>query len=90
VQYRRIDRYLTAQQVPMPTAGQPNTATTRFHRPLEAYITALAAHGFAVDCLREIPTYLARPPSPRAAAENRALQEIPMFLGLRARRVSHS
>lgn len=86
LQYRRVDRYLTPLPVPMPTVGRRDGgATTRFHRPLEAYVNGLAARGFAVDCLREIPTHLARPPGPRAAEETRALREVPMFLAVRAR-----
>jgi ubiquinone/menaquinone biosynthesis C-methylase UbiE len=84
--YRRVDRYLTQLAAPMKTyRGRPGT-TRSFHRPLEAYINGLAAQGLLVEQLREIPTYKGRPNGSRASAEDMANQEIPLFLGLRARK----
>jgi hypothetical protein len=85
LQYRRIDRYLTPIVVPMkPPTGRAEGATRSFHRPLEAYINGLGAHGLLVDCIDEVPTYKISEAGPHAAAENRANEEIPLFLGLRA------
>jgi hypothetical protein len=57
LQYRRVDRYLTPLPVPVETIGnQERRATTRFHRPLHAYVNALGACGFVVDCMKEIAT----------------------------------
>jgi SAM-dependent methyltransferase len=87
LQYRRIDRYLSPLAVPMETVGSPERfITVRFHRPLEHYVASLAEVGLLIDRLIEIPGQQTRPNGPRARAENFALQEIPMFLGLRARR----
>lgn len=89
LQYRRVDRYLTPLPVPVETVGGPpgGAPVLRFHRPLNEYINGLAEHGFLVDHLQEIPTYYeVRTGGPRARAENFALQEIPVFLALRARR----
>ena len=85
LQSRRIDRYLTPLVVPMETVGRTDrAATARFHRPLAAYVEGLAEIGFFVDRLIELPSQKARPDGPRSSAENAALREIPMFLGLRA------
>jgi hypothetical protein len=46
-----------------------------FHRPLEAYINGLGSQGLLVECVREIA-------APKEA------QEIPLFLGLRARKLA--
>ena len=85
LQYRRVDRYLTRLAVPMKRYGPAGSGATRsYHRPLSAYVNGLAAHGLFVDRVREIPTWKAAPPGPRARAERLAGQEIPLFLGLRA------
>jgi ubiquinone/menaquinone biosynthesis C-methylase UbiE len=87
LQSRRVDRYLSPLVVPMEVVGpRAAGATARFHRPLAEYVQALAEVGLLIDRLREIPGQKIRPAGPRARAENVALQEIPMFLGLRARR----
>jgi len=85
LQYRRVDRYLTPLAVPMrATAGGRTSYTTSFHRPLHTYINGLAAHGFAVDAMKELPLARGRGAGPRARAEQAAAQEIPQFLALRA------
>ena len=89
LQYRRIDSYLTPLDVPMQEYGRKNgkrrpDVTRSYHRPLEAYVAALAESGFVVDALKEIP-------GGNSAAENkaqrRARREIPLFLGIGARRL---
>ncbi len=88
LQYRRVDRYLSPLAVPMETVGGPERGmTVRFHRPLEQYVASLSEVGLLIDRLVEIPGHKVRPSGPRAKAENFALREIPMFLGLRARRI---
>jgi SAM-dependent methyltransferase len=82
--YRRIDAYLGEMAVPMKALG--NARTVAFHRPISAYVNGLAAVGFAVDAMVELPDLPEnlRPPGRRPA--DRADDEIPLFLGLRARR----
>jgi SAM-dependent methyltransferase len=91
--YRRVDAYLTPMAVPMKALG--DTLPTRsYHRPLSSYVNGLAAVGFAVDALVELPDLpgVARPgrrraeTRPETRAETRADAEIPLFLALRARR----
>jgi ubiquinone/menaquinone biosynthesis C-methylase UbiE len=81
LQYRRIDRYLTPLNIPMKQHKRGTTIS--FHRPISAYINALAEVGLLVDKLDEITTY--------QRGENRAAQrandEIPLFMGLRARKL---
>lgn len=89
--YRRVDRYLTPLPVPMKVLpGQaPGEATRSFHRPVGAYVNALASCGLLVDRLVEAPGHKA-PPAPTPAAQDaaeRARQEFPLFLGLRARKI---
>jgi ubiquinone/menaquinone biosynthesis C-methylase UbiE len=84
LQYRRVDRYLTP--LPVPMTPLPGRATRSFHRPLSAYVNALADHGLLVERMVEVPG----PPPPDATdprAADRARQEIPLFLGLRARKL---
>jgi ubiquinone/menaquinone biosynthesis C-methylase UbiE len=84
LQYRRVDAYLTPMAVPMKSLGR-NTPTRAFHRPISRYVNEMAAAGFAVDAMLELPdlSLEVRPrPSKRRSARDDA--EIPLFLGLRA------
>ena len=83
--YRRVDAYLSPMAVPMKELGS-GRPTRSHHRPISAYVNGLAAEGFAVDAMREIPDSLdeGRPRGRRAGS--RAASEIPLFLALRARR----
>ncbi|NDJ54593.1 MAG: class I SAM-dependent methyltransferase [Chloroflexi bacterium] len=81
LQYRRVDRYLTP--LPVPLKAYEGGVTRSFHRPLNDYINGLAAAGLLTAQMLEIPTYKeAR--GPKAKAEKRANEEIPLFLGLLA------
>jgi SAM-dependent methyltransferase len=82
--YRRVDSYLGEMAVPMKAFGDARTVA--FHRPISSYVNGLAAVGFAVEAMLEIPDLPEglRPPGRRPA--DRADMEIPLFLGLRARR----
>lgn len=82
LQFRRVDRYLTPLPVPM-----RGGATRSFHRPLEDYINGLAVNDMLLDRLAEIPAYDEREAQSQTRAENIADREIPLFLGLRARKI---
>jgi SAM-dependent methyltransferase len=90
LQFRRVDSYLTPNKIPIQVhpGSQPGLVAWSFHRPLQAYVRALAAAGFAIDALEEWPSHRACQPGPRAKAEDRARDEIPLFLAIRA--VLHS
>jgi SAM-dependent methyltransferase len=88
LQYRRVDRYLTPLPVPMKQhPGQKSGVTISFHRPLGEYVNTLAAHHLLVERLEEIPVGDASLKKNRTKAEKLADDEIPLFLGLRARKV---
>jgi hypothetical protein len=75
--------------LPVPLKALPgkNTATTRsFHRPLQAYVNGLADQGLLVDRMEEIPAQKLAGGGAGSKAERMARDEIPLFLGLRARK----
>lgn len=90
VQYRRVDRYLEPRKTPITTHPGKDAAgyTWSFHKPLELYVKALAKAGLLIDALEEWASHKSSDSGPRAKAENVARKEIPMFLALRARKVS--
>ncbi len=89
LRFRRIDRYLTTLHVPLrPSRRGKRHRTKSFHRPLQAYINGLAECGLLVERVQEIPVKdVAQLANGRLKADKRASAEIPLFLGLRARKV---
>jgi len=83
--YRRVERYLTPAAVPMKAYAEvgaaPRGSTISFHRPVQAYVAALVAHGMVVDAYEELP-------DPVSFADKAGSPEIPLFLALRARRIN--
>ncbi len=89
LQYRRVDRYITPLPVPMKSyESQASGVTISFHRPISEYINTLAALGMCIDQMVEIPIGENSLKPNRTRAEKLADAEIPLFLGLRARRIS--
>jgi len=88
IQYRRIDRYLSElkNKIQMHPGDDPKEYTMSFHRPLQFYFKALQKNGFCVSRLEEWSSHKKSEPGPRAAAENQARAEIPLFLFLEARK----
>lgn len=89
-QYRRVDKYLTEAKVKiqMRPGADPGLTTVSFHRPLQFYVKALAKGGFAVVNLEEWISHKKSDSGPRAAEENRARKEIPMFMYLEAKKTA--
>ncbi|MFM9996082.1 MAG: pseudouridine synthase [Phycisphaerales bacterium] len=89
-QFRRVDGYLSPGQRaivmnPGEAAGGGAPVTTvTFHRPIQAYIAGLSNAGLLVAAVEEWASPRVSRPGPRAAEENRARREIPMFLAFRA------
>ncbi len=83
-QYRRVDAYLTEAKVKMQMhpGKDPGLTTVSFHRPLQFYFKALAKSGLCVATAEEWTSDRVSDSGPRAAAENRARKEIPLFLCL--------
>ena len=86
VQFRRVDRYLIPRKTPIVThpGRAPDQYTWTFHKPIEAYVKALRNAGLLVDAIEEWPSHKTSTSGPRAAAENAARKEIPMFMAIRA------
>jgi ubiquinone/menaquinone biosynthesis C-methylase UbiE len=86
VQFRRVDRYLLPRKEPIITHPGQKTGeyTWTFHRPMQFYIRTLRNAGLLTDAMEEWTSHKKSTSGPRAAAENLARGEIPMFLALRA------
>jgi 2-polyprenyl-3-methyl-5-hydroxy-6-metoxy-1,4-benzoquinol methylase len=92
-QARLVRQYLTSAPIAIQTHpglaahGRDASATTHFHRPLQAYINTLGNAGLLIDHIEEWTSHKKSQPGPRQAALDRARKEIPMFLALRGRKV---
>lgn len=92
-QYRRVDGYLSPahRSIVMNPGeaahGKPAVTTITWHRPIQSYVAAFAEAGLLLDALEEWPSHRTSQPGPRAAEQDRARREIPMFLALRGRKV---
>lgn len=86
LQYRRIDRYMTSQEIPIntnPGKGQKSPITWSFHRPLSYYFDSLQKAGFIIEQVEE---WCSDKVSVGDAArmENRGRSEFPLFLAIKA------
>jgi len=92
VQFRRVDQYLSEQSstiVMNPgqvAKGQPAVTTVTHHRPVSSYINACGQSGLVVDAVEEWSSQRMSEPGPRAAAENQARREIPLFMAIRCKK----
>jgi ubiquinone/menaquinone biosynthesis C-methylase UbiE len=86
VQYRRVNRYLLPRKSPIVThpGKSADQYTWSFHKPIEAYVKSLRNAGLLIDAIEEWPSHKISTSGPRAAAENIARKEIPMFMAVRA------
>ncbi|MSQ08343.1 MAG: SAM-dependent methyltransferase [Dehalococcoidia bacterium] len=87
MQTREVDRYLSPLSIPidMKPFNRPGEATTTtHHRPVSAYVNGFARAGLAVTALEEWPSHKVSQQGPKARAENRAREEFPLFMALRA------
>ncbi len=89
LQYRRVDSYLTPQKIPikMHPGYNPDLLTWTFHRPLSEYFGVLSSRGLAVIKLEEWVSHRESKPGSSSRMENRARDEIPMFLSLIAKKM---
>jgi SAM-dependent methyltransferase len=88
-QYRRVDRYLSPLSIPIsmsPSQGKESPKTWSYHFPLSYYTKILHSHGFATLFMEEW-TNPKTSTGGMAKTENRARQEIPMFLFLLAEKI---
>lgn len=86
LQYRRVDSYMSEMKVPikMHPGHDPEAITWSYHRPLSFYIRALCESGLLLKEMVELVSHRKSMPGERARAENRARDEIPLFLALLA------
>jgi len=85
VQYRRVDEYLSESQTEIdmtPGTEKENKkkSTVSFHRPLQVYFNTLINNGFLVGRLEEWNSNKKSEAGPRQKAEDKARQEIPLFM----------
>tara|TARA_R110002073_G_scaffold239285_1_gene400527 strand:- start:15823 stop:17901 length:2079 start_codon:yes stop_codon:yes gene_type:complete len=89
IQFRRVDQYLSEQsnQIVMNpgevSKGKPAITTVTHHRPVSSYINAGTENGLIVTGVEEWASQRVSEPGPRAAAENRARREIPLFMAIK-------
>lgn len=87
VQYRRVDRYLTPQKIPVTIhPGQHNSPVTwSFHHPLSDYSRTLNESGMSVSHIEE---WVSDKKSQGSVAvmENNARAEIPLFMAIVAKK----
>ncbi|MBI5140034.1 MAG: methyltransferase domain-containing protein [Candidatus Vogelbacteria bacterium] len=84
VQFRRVDRYLSEFKVAikMHPGEKDSPFTVSFHRPLQYYFKMLCSAGFLVKNLEELVSNKKSQEGPRQRAEDRARQEIPLFMAM--------
>ncbi len=90
VQFRRVEQYASEsrESIDMHPGMKDSPQTLSFHRPLQYYFKLLGKAGFAVDRLEEWISHKSSDSGPRAKAENLSRKEIPLFLYLRAKKIS--
>lgn len=91
IQFRRLDGYLSehAEEIDMdPGKKEGKRTTVSFHRPLQVYFKALAKNGFGVIGFEEWISNRQSQPGPRQKAEDQSRKEFPLFLMLKAKKIS--
>jgi len=87
MQYRRINRYMSAMKIPIqmhPGKTDLTSTTFSFHHPLCDYMKFLTENQFCLIGLEEWSSNK-RSEGTKAKMEDRAREEIPLFLALLAR-----
>jgi hypothetical protein len=71
-----------------PLPGGGGKTTRSFHRPLQDYVNGLGANTVLIDRMEEAPGHTTTIRAEHRRAEEAARKEIPLFLGLRGRKVT--
>lgn len=92
IEYRRIDAYLSESKVTidMHPGEKKRAETISFHRPLQVYMKHITKAGFVLTRLEEWISNRQGPRGKRAAANDKARKEIPLFLFLEGRKIDLS
>lgn len=88
IQYRRLNSYLSEKKIPIRTAPSKETKSPvvfSYHRPLSLYVEWLAKAGLFLSGMEEWVSDKVSTGS-KAAMENRARREFPLFLCLIAKK----
>lgn len=88
IQFRRIDSYSTALEIPITThPGRESGEQTVFHhRPLSDLLSSLGAAGLGVTACEELHSHRrSQAAGPFSKAEHKAAEEFPLFMALNAR-----
>ncbi len=88
LQYRYVQAYMSSMKIPitMHPGDRPSEITWSFHRPLSYYSQLLKAHGFMIEAIEEWVSDKVSV-GPAAKSENRARNEIPLFMAISAIKV---
>lgn len=88
-QFRRVERYMTEfkYRVQMHPGSDPDEVTYSFHRPMQLYVKHLSRAGFALTHLEEWVSNRKSNSGPRAGAENKVRNEIPLFMCIEATKI---
>ena len=89
IQYRRIDRYMSEMEIPIltnPGKFEKSEKTWSFHRSLSKYSEELFKNGFLIERIEELVSDK-KSTGGKARMENRAREEIPMFMVIVAEKV---
>ncbi len=88
IQYRRIDRYMSEMEIPIltnPGKFEKSEKTWSFHRSLSKYSEELFKNGFLIEKINELVSDK-KSTGGKARMENRAREEIPMFMTILAKK----
>lgn len=82
MQGRVVNKYLSEikTKIDMHPGALKKTYTVSFHRPLQVFVKLLSKQGFAITKLEEWISHKRSEQGPRAAAEDAARKEIPLFM----------
>ena len=89
IEYRRINRYLSPLEIPINAhPGMSDSPMTwSYHQPLEYYVKAIKSAGMVVTDIEEW-TSDKKSVGKGAKGENRARSEFPLFLAIKAVKIS--
>lgn len=87
-QYRRIDRYMGELKIPiqMHPGQDRGSVTWSFHHPLSDIVKQLSKNNLHITDLEEWVSPKESDSGPRKKGENRAKQEIPLFMAIIAKK----
>ncbi len=91
IQYRYVNAYMSSLKIPitMHPGDRPDEHTWSFHHPLSFYTRVLKENGFVIENIEEWVSDKVSV-GPAGKMENRARNEIPLFMAISATKVIHN